>query len=102
MRSARLTYAMARHAVVDLSTLFQQSPQTITPDRLPLAELDNLRKALATAGYSLPEGRVFDDRLKHLRQMYEPYLNALGQFLLMQLPDWLPRASAKDNWERTA
>ena len=102
MRSARLTYAMARHAVVDLSRLFQQPPRAITPDRLPPAELDNLRKALATAGYSVPKGQLFDDRLNHLRQMYEPYLNALGQFLLMPLPDWLPRSSAKDNWERTA
>jgi len=102
MRSARLTYAMARHAVVDLSRLFRQSPCAIIPDRLPPAELENLRKVLATAGYSLPEDHVFDQRLNHLRTMYEPYLNALGQFLLMPLSDWLPRSSAKDNWERTA
>src|SRR5262249_26987213 len=102
LRSARLTYAMARHAIGDLSRLFRQQPMTITPDRLPPAELASLRRALLTAGYSIRDPHLFDERLNHLRQMYEPYLNALGQFLLMQLPDWLPRGSAKDNWESTA
>ncbi len=101
-RTARLTYAMARHAVVDMSRVFQQAPRPVDRDRLPPAELSNLRKALAAAGHVLPEGQGVDDRLNHLRQMYEPYLNALGRFLLMSLPEWLPRASAKDNWERTA
>lgn len=102
MRTARLTYAMARHAVVDMSRVFRQSPRPVDPDRLPPRELPELRKALASAGHLLPEGQGIDDRLRHLRETYEPYLNALGQLLLMQLPDWLPRASAKDNWERTA
>ncbi len=101
-RTARLTYAMARHAVVDMSRVFQQAPRPVDRDRLPPAELSNLRKALAAAGHVLPEGQGVDDKLNHLRQMYEPYLNALGRFLLMSLPEWLPRASAKDNWERTA
>jgi hypothetical protein len=102
VRTARLTYAMARHAVVDMSRVFQQPPRPVDPDRLPPVELSELRKVLAAAGHVLPEGQGVDDKLNHLRQMYEPYLNALGQFLLMSLPGWLPRASAKDNWERTA
>src|SRR5260370_39425229 len=85
-----------------MSRLFQQAPRPVERDRLPPAELSNLRKALAAAGHVLPEGQGVDDKLNHLRQMYEPYLNALGRFLLMSLPEWLPRASAKDDWERTA
>jgi len=102
LRTARLTFAMARHAVVDMSRVFQQPPRPPDPDRLPPAELANLRKALAAFGRVLPEGQGIDDRLSRLRQTYEPYLNALGRFLLMPLPQWLPRERAKDNWERTA
>ncbi len=102
IRTARLTYAMARHAVVDMSRVFQQPPQAPVPDRLPPPELADLRKALAQAGRALPEGQDVDDKLNRLRQAYEPYLNALGNFLLMPLPQWLPRQPAKDNWQRTA
>jgi hypothetical protein len=102
VRTARLTFAMARHAAVDMSRVFHQSPRPPHPDRLPPEELANLRRALAAAGRALPEGQAIDDKLKHLRQMYEPYLNALGEFLLMPLPKWLPGERAKDNWQTTA
>lgn len=102
VRTARLTYAMARHAVVDLSRVQGLSPQPPNPDRLPAADLGNLRKALAAAGHILPEGQKVDEKLSRLRSTYEPHLNALGKFLLMSLPQWLPSANAQDNWQRTA
>jgi len=102
VRTARLTYAMARHAVVDLTRVQGLSPQLPDPDRLPAADLGNLRKALAAAGHILPEGQSVDEKLSRLRLTYEPYLNALGKFLLMSLPEWLPTAHAQDNWQRMA
>ena len=102
IRAARLTYAMARHAVVDMSLVFRQPPCPPEPDRLPTTELEKLRKTLAAVGHVLPEGQSINDRLHNLRQTYEPYLNALGKFLLMPLPQWLPGEPAKDNWERIA
>ncbi len=68
----------------------------------PPAELADLRKELAAAGYVLPEGQKVDDKLHRLRQMYEPYINVLGQFLLMPLPKWVPHEPATDNWQRLA
>jgi hypothetical protein len=50
----------------------------------------------------LPEGQSINDRLREIRETYEPYLNALGRFLLMPLPQWLPDERAKDNWEKMA
>ena len=102
VRAARLTYAMARHAVVDMSRVFYQPPQPPSPDRLPPEALSNLRKALAASGHVLPEGEKVDNKLNHLRQAYEPYLNALGSYLFMPLPQWLPREASQDNWQRTA
>jgi len=34
--------------------------------------------------------------------MYEPYVAALSEFLLMDLPDWMPKAGAKDSWKTAA
>jgi hypothetical protein len=101
-RSARLAFAMARHAAVDLSRTFLLTPRPSIPDRLSAGELAQLRQALRTAGFSLREGAEFDERLQRLRGMYEPYINALGEFLLMRLPTWRSPKGAQDNWLSTA
>jgi hypothetical protein len=40
--------------------------------------------------------------LTKLREMYEPYANALGVYFLMALPAWLPSDAAFENWQITA
>jgi hypothetical protein len=40
--------------------------------------------------------------LSHLRQMYEPFVSALAEWLLMPLPPWLPTPGARDVWKVTA
>jgi hypothetical protein len=40
--------------------------------------------------------------LAHLRQMYEPFVSALADWLLMPLPPWLPTPGATDVWKLTA
>jgi ion channel len=100
-RDARLAFAMARHAVVDLARVFNQDPRAPQPDRLPEAELARLKQALASAGMPLKSDKGVAQHLLHHRQMYEPYVHALSEFLLMPLPEWLPPAGAKDNWQVT-
>jgi hypothetical protein len=100
-RDARLAFAMARHAVVDLARVFNQEPSAPRPDRLPEAELARLKQALAAAGMPLKADAGVAQHLLHHRQMYEPYVHALSEFLLMPLPAWLPPAGAKDNWQAT-
>jgi hypothetical protein len=97
-RPARLTFAMARHAAVDLSRVFSLEPRPHHPDRLPSAELARLRKGLAAAGLTLKEGPDVEEKLHRLRLMYEPYMNALSVFLLMPLPPFVSPDGARDNW----
>ena len=99
--AARLTFAMARHAVVDLARVFNQIPRPPQSDRLPQGELTRLKQTLAAAGMPLKQDAGVDQHLEHLRQMYEPYVHALAEFLLMPLPAWVPPAGAKDNWQTT-
>src|SRR5262249_40654523 len=101
-RSARLTFAIARHAVVDLCAVFHRSPIPPPADRLTPAELVRLRRFLSESGIYLSEGEAVESKLAALRLMYEPYVNALGQFLIMTLPDWIPPPDARENWRHSA
>src|SRR5205085_9648003 len=96
VRQAQLTFAMARHAAVDLSQIFNAQPAMPTPDRLPPDDLEEVRGTLMAAGVSLRAGHEAEKKLAHLREMYEPYVNALSDYLLMALPPWLPDPEARD------
>jgi hypothetical protein len=95
---ARLTFAMARHAVVDLAQVVGAGYQQHAPDRLPPEELGGLRQVLAASGLQLRTGEEADRKLLALRRMYEPYVQAMASKLLIQLPGWGSAAKAKDNW----
>ncbi len=100
-RSAALTFAMVRHVVVDLSQVLGRAPRPPALDRLPPTDLARLREILAEAGVGLREGRDADERLEELRRMYEPYVSALSDYLLMPLPAWTPAPHLKDNWQKS-
>jgi hypothetical protein len=97
---AELTFAMARHAAVDLCQVFRRGPPPV--DRLPPAELSRLRAVLAEAGIRLADDAACARELAALRRAYEPYVSWLGQYLHMPLPPWLPPDGAPDAWQTTA
>lgn len=99
---AQLTFKMTRHAVVDLSQVFNTSPLETDGTRLKDRELDRLRSALAQAGLALRNEPGDNETLADLRAMYEPYITVLSDYLLMPLPGWLPKARAVDNWQTSA
>jgi len=101
-RQAELTFAIARHAVVDLSQVFGTSPRPLPQDRLPAGELHRIRDVLAQHGLKLKDGEAADTRLVELRNMYEPYIFALASYLNQTLPPWIPAKKGKDNWQTTA
>jgi voltage-gated potassium channel Kch len=101
-RQADLTFAIARHAVVDLSQVFGTTPQGLVEDRLTGTDLHRLRDTLASHGMKLNDGEEADRQLLALRKMYEPYIYALAVFLNQTLPPWIPQKKGKDNWQTTA
>jgi len=102
-RQAELTFAIARHAVVDLSQVFGTPPRALPEDRLPPADLRRIRDTLAEHGLKLHDGEAADRHLSELRGMYEPYIFALASYLMQPLPGWIPeRKGKKDNWQTTA
>ena len=101
-RQAELTFAMARHTAVDLSQVFMTRPRALPHDRLPAEDLRRIRDGLAQYGVKLRDGSEADQELKDLRDMYEPYLYALAEYLKLSLPPWFPAKKTKDNWQTTA
>ncbi|SPJ14506.1 Ion transport 2 domain protein (fragment) [Syntrophobacter sp. SbD2] len=99
VRQAQLTFAMARHAVVDLSLIFGVTPRWPEPDRLPPAQLTNLRSRLIAAGLRPKAGDEADQRLMELRTMYEPFIFALSTHFRLPLPPWVPESAVADNWQ---
>lgn len=101
-KQAELTFAIARHAVVDLSQVFGTPPLRPPANRLLAPELRRLRDTLAKHGMKLNDSEEDDRRLAELRQMYEPYVCALASYLDQTLPPWIPEKKGKDNWQTTA
>jgi len=101
---ARLTFAMARHAIVDIAQVFRTAPTTRHPskDRLSHADFDRI------LSITRPDVGWTDDltdaehRLTELREMYEPYVAALSEYLVMPLPPWILPEDAIDNWKTSA
>ncbi|HEX9989475.1 MAG TPA: potassium channel family protein [Chloroflexia bacterium] len=99
IHQAQLTFAIARHAVVDLSGVFGTPPKPLARDRLEAKDLALLRSTLLTAGFIIRDDPVAEQRLSQMRQAYEPYVNALSRYLLMPLPPWFPVAGIPDDWQ---
>ena len=99
MSIAELTFAMARHAVVDLSLVFRTRPRENKHNRLPPEKLVELRATLAAAGIKLREGGAADLRLAELRWMYEPYVHALAAYFRVSVPPWIAGEDRVDNWQ---
>jgi hypothetical protein len=96
---AKITFAMARHAVVDLAQVVDATYNPSFPDRLPPEELNRLRQSLAGRGVKLRDGAEFDQKLNYLRSLYEPYAIAIAFNLSIILPPWIHPERQKDNWQ---
>jgi len=98
---ARMTFAIARHALVDLSQIFSARPaEQSLYGRMPPEELASLRQGLQEIGFPLSDDGVA--KLDELRQQYEPYAISLARYLRIDLPPWVRRERIKDNWQTSS
>ncbi|HWR34397.1 MAG TPA: potassium channel family protein [Clostridia bacterium] len=100
-RQAELTFAMARHAVVDLAQTFSTPPRSLAEDRLPTPEFKRLSNTLCSMSIAVKKGTEVEQRVRELREMYEPYVTALSELLQMPMPAWR-REDRPDNWQTSA
>lgn len=97
-RQAQLTFAMARHAMVDLSQILSLRPLTNLPDRLPAERYEQLHELLSESGVKVCTDGQSIERLREMRALYEGHAEALSRLLHMSLPPWMADHPFKDNW----
>lgn len=101
-RQAEFTYAMARHLAVDLAYIAAFPPAEPQQDRLPPADYELLVAKLSGLGLPVDRSPEAYAKLCAMRREYEPYLQGLGDALLLNIPGWLHPDDARDSWQTTA
>ncbi len=99
---AQLTFAMARHAAVDLALVIHTPARPVEVDRLPPEAWQRLGEQLRAAGVELRHGPAVEAKLAELRGMYEPFVNALAHYFHFQLPPLFSDKTSVDNWQTSA
>jgi len=84
---------------VDLAQVVNARYDPGAGDRLPDADLEELRRVLASAGLRLRSDEYGADKLSKLRSMYEPYVHSMGRNLMLSLPAWRHAEKTRDNWQ---
>ncbi len=98
----RFTFAIARHAAVDLAQIYGTPPRDSKLNRLSSADFARMRDSLAEVGLTLQHGEDAEKRLYNIRRMYEPFVNALAEHLLLNLPPWILATRTVDDWQTSA
>jgi ion channel len=99
--AAKFTFAMARHAVVDLVQVLNIPPPTGV-NRLSSAQFTQLQEILGAEGIRLRERRASEQQLTELRATYEPFVWALAQRIQVSLPPWIPPNDTPDDWQTSS
>ncbi len=106
VRQAQLTFAMARHALIDLGHIFsvgadpEDKPKG--PDRLPKEDFNKLCEILGEMHMRLCGDPASRERLTAIRGLYEPHAYAICTFLRMELPLWSAEPKKDNLWKRVA
>jgi hypothetical protein len=101
VRQAQLTFAMARHALVDLALVFHLKEKKhwadqAKTDRLPSADFRRLCELLGDTEIQLCGDPASEERLRTMRALYEPYAQALSDYLGVVIPPWVTEPKGAD------
>lgn len=101
---AQMTFAIARHAAVDLALVLRaKAPHpTQTTERLSPAQFAALQTSLKQAGLAVRDVEGDEESLRDLRASYEPFIQGLAQRLLLIIPPVVSETTVPDNWQRSA
>ncbi|MHB8285719.1 MAG: potassium channel family protein [Caulobacteraceae bacterium] len=98
---ARMTFAMARHVVMEMGRSLHVAPQRDQPNRLSHEDFLRIEQLLDGAGVAWNGGEGAEETLAALRATYEPMLHTLADYLLIPLPPWVAAVGeGGDHWEQ--
>jgi len=99
---AQLTFAMARHAAVDLAQIYRSAPLPLDSPRLSEDDGRRLRELLHAAGLEVREGPHAFAKFAEIRGMYEPFVSALARHFVLSMPPIMVEGTVVDNWQTSA
>jgi len=98
----RFTFAIARHAAVDLAQVYGTPPMDPKLGRLSHDDFVKMHDALAEVGLELRHGGDAEQHLYDIRRSYEPFVNSIADHLLVNLPPWIQTIKTVDDWQTSA
>jgi hypothetical protein len=98
----RFTFAIARHAAVDLAQIYGTPPVNPKLSRLSHDDFEKMHDALAEVGLELRHGGDAEQHLYDIRRSYEPFVNSIADHLLVNLPPWIQTIKTVDDWQTSA
>ncbi len=109
-RQAQLTFGLARHALIDVGHVFRLERREerllagmeAADDRLSGEVFGQLCEAVSEIEIRLCADPGAPERLRVIRQLYEPQARAISEYLHMPLPAWVKEPSKTDQWRRVA
>ena len=101
MKPAKFIFAIARHAVVDLAQSFGVQPSLKRSCRQE-TDFAKLHEELAKHDILIHDPIAAEKRLKELKAMYEPFLEALGHYFIIDIPEVEIAAERVDDWQTSA
>ncbi len=101
LKPAKFIFATARHAAVDLTQSFGLQPVR-SQRRYQRADFTRLCEDFSAHGIALHDDDESWTKLRDLRRMYEPFVEALADYLLVTLPDMYLITDRVDDWQTSA
>ena len=98
----RFTFAIARHAAVDLAQIYGTPPVNPKLSRLSHDDFVRMHDALGEVGLEFRHGEDAEKHLYEIRRSYEPFVNSLADHLLVNLPPWFQATKTVDDWQTSA
>lgn len=98
---ARMTFSVARLAIIELSRVLKVKEVVATNSRLTSSGFARVKKSLKESGLEMVAADA-ELRLVKFRATYEPFLGGLAEYLMMALPKWIGNEEQLDNWEEDA
>jgi hypothetical protein len=107
VRQAQLTFAMGRHALIDIGSVFAveakfEALEAMRCERLPEDDFHQICSHLGEMHLRLCGDANSRQRLHAIRQLYEPHALALGHYLKLPLPAWVAPRKKTDLWSKVA
>jgi len=101
---AKMTFAMARLAMIELCLVFHLSPVANPEDRIGHREFQALNADITAAGLAWTDPSIAEGKVAEFDATYAPFLHALANFLIIDLPSVAPgseNGNRLDNWQQS-